>query len=108
MAGGIGRAGTASSGTARKRHRAGIATTAARLMGLRPNQVAAALVLLARAYAAPGSYNPWPLLVGAHTASPISIGESERRAVRVPRGHVDSTTCQMRRRRRQGTRSEKG
>ena len=60
-------------------------------MGLRPNQSAAALVLSARAYSAPGSHNPWPLLVGAHVAGPISIGDSERRAVRVPWGHVDGT-----------------
>jgi hypothetical protein len=108
MAGGIGRAGSASAPTTSPRQRRASQPTAAGLMGLRLNQLAAALVIPARAYSAPGSHNPWPLLVGAHTVGPISIGDSERRDVRVPRSHMDGTACQMRHRCRLRTRSEKG
>ena len=55
----------------------------------------------------PDSHNPWLLLMGAEAAGPIWIGDSGRRAVHVPRGHVGDTPSQKRQRRRQGTRTEK-
>jgi hypothetical protein len=72
------------------------------------NQVAASFVTNARAFSGPGSDNLWPPLVDAQAAAPTWIGESERRAVHVPRGHVGGPPSQRRQRRRQETRSEKG
>jgi hypothetical protein len=72
------------------------------------NQVAASYVTNARAFSGPGSNDLWPPLVDAQAAGPTRIGDSERRVVHVPRGHVGDPPSQRRQPRRQGTRSQKG
>ena len=59
--------------------------------GLRSNHSAAGARDTCEGVSGPGSHNPWPLLVDAQAAGPIWIGNSERRAVHVPRGHVGDT-----------------
>lgn len=70
------------------------------------NQLAASFVINARAFSGRGSDNLWPPLVDAQAAGPTWFGDSERRAVHVPRGHVGDPPCQRRQRRRQGTLAE--
>jgi hypothetical protein len=68
--------------------RTGIATYRCATCGLRSNHSAVGVVIPARASSGPDSHNPWLLLMGAEAAGPIWIGDSGRRAVHVPRGHV--------------------
>jgi hypothetical protein len=104
MARRIGRAGTASARTTSPRQRPGIATHRCSTDGPPTEPISSRARVISEGVFGSGFAQPVAI---AHAAGPISIGDSERRAVRVPRGHADGTACQMRQRRRQGTRSEK-